>query len=326
MSQKSSSAPIALSVVVPTLNRSSLLEQTLRLIAPQIEAMQDSAELIVSDNASDDKTATVVEALREVYPNIRYHHFPDRVEIDDSFKRSAALCRGEFIWVLGDDDFPLYGALQFLIHKIRHHDACKFFHFERLVANPAMTQGNFSFQVQNLGNETMSGQDLVERVLLRPGFISSFVAHSSLWEAPFEMKPFAGYGFLAMLYSRIFDETCMLVGEPLAIQRSSDSVWKGQWPRYLLLSQPRILTSLPFEEDRKVSIMKKWQRYYCRPIPFIYNCVFAKGAGFMDSSDWPEALTFQPKRNRYISQLIGLIPSGLCRAFVTWYLSRKHNL
>jgi glycosyltransferase involved in cell wall biosynthesis len=315
-----------LSIVVPTVNRAPLLKVTLSLVAKHIQQVaQYSVELIVCDNASDDDTTEAVKALAKDFPFIQYQHFEDRVSIDESFKRSVATSHCEYVWILGDDDFPLTGAITRLIEVIKKYQDCRFFHFERLTADPKIRRGTFNFVVDDFSDELLSGRELIKRVFFRPGFISSFAAHRSLWEGDFDFKPFVGYGFLAWIYSRIFEEKILLMGEPLCIQRNSNAIWKSEWPRYLLLSQPRIFHSLPFEEGELKSTIYSWRQAYSRPRQFFYNAMLARTSSCLSKEEWSEVLSYQGAVNKILGRFSNLIPKFICKATISRYLAKKHS-
>ena len=315
----------SLSIVIPTLNRAPLLEVTLRLAAESIQRSDSSVELLICDNASEDNTKEVVDALREEFPFIGYHYFSERVSIDHSFKRSVAKSSGDYVWILGDDDFPLFGSLARLLEALESYPECRFIHFDRLVADPKMRSGSFGFHVPDFGDEVLTGCQLIERVLFRPGFVSSFISHRDLWTADFDFEPYAGYGFLTMIYQQVFDEPCLLIGEPLVVQRSSLTAWKSEWPRYLLLSMPRIIKLLPFTEEKQLQILGRWRHGYSRPKQFTYNALLALSSGFITEDAWKEVLNYQGRLNRNISKLVKLLPRAFCGWALSAYLDQKHN-
>jgi len=314
-----------LSIVIPTVNRATLLEVTLRIAVSLIRDSGQSVELLVCDNASEDNTRETVEKVIADCPEVKYIHFNERVSIDHSFKRSVNASSGEYVWVLGDDDFPLAGSISHFFKAIGNNPECRFFHFERLTADPKMSQGTFSFTVINLADQKMLGREMIQRVFFRPGFISSFLAHRSLWEGEFDFEPYAGYGFIAWIYSRIFNEKVVLMGEPLVVQRISATLWKGEWPRYLLLSQPRILKMLPYDEAEFAKLLNRWRSAYSRPKQFIYNAILARSNLFSSKPQWSEVLQYQSATNRMISCFSKMLPASLAAYIVKSYLSKKHG-
>jgi glycosyltransferase involved in cell wall biosynthesis len=103
--------PPTLSICIPTYNRAELLESALGSIAPQVAALKGRVELIISDNCSTDATREVVERAARQWP-VRYHRNEENVgairNILNLIERHA---RGEFCWLLGDDELLREGAV-----------------------------------------------------------------------------------------------------------------------------------------------------------------------------------------------------------------------
>jgi glycosyltransferase involved in cell wall biosynthesis len=105
-----------LSICIPTLNRSLLLEILLENLEREASAYLDRIEIVVADNASVDETEDVVRrsSLPIVY---------GRQERTVGFARNmlfatAGLASGEFVWVIGDDDFVLRGGVSRVLASI----------------------------------------------------------------------------------------------------------------------------------------------------------------------------------------------------------------
>lgn len=108
-----------LSICIPTLNRSALLEIILENLLREASAYLDRIEIVVADNASADATADVI---RQSPLPITY----GRQESTVGFARNvlfatAGLASGEFVWVIGDDDLVLPGSIARVLKSI--HDA-----------------------------------------------------------------------------------------------------------------------------------------------------------------------------------------------------------
>jgi glycosyltransferase involved in cell wall biosynthesis len=105
-----------LSICIPTLNRSALLEILLENLVREASPYLDKIEIVVADNASIDTTADVVRqsSLPIIY---------GRQEETVGFARNvlfatAGLASGEFVWVIGDDDLVLPGGVTHVLNSI----------------------------------------------------------------------------------------------------------------------------------------------------------------------------------------------------------------
>ena len=115
------SGPI-LSICIPTYNRADLLGEALDAIFAQVNGGNSAAiEVVVSDNASPDATADVVQGMALAHPNVRVRYSrqatnvgPDRNILDVMF-----MGKGLYVLLLSDDDLLLPGALDAILARLR---------------------------------------------------------------------------------------------------------------------------------------------------------------------------------------------------------------
>lgn len=91
-----------LSICIPTFNRADLLEYCLENLLPLKEKGQDF-EVVVADNASEDRTEEVCQTFAERL-NIRYYRQSRNVGAYYNVLAVHRLARGEYITYLADDD------------------------------------------------------------------------------------------------------------------------------------------------------------------------------------------------------------------------------
>lgn len=102
-----------LTIAIPTYNRSKYLVRLLDSLRPQMEEArhQFSIELLISDNASTDDTPEVVEAFRHI--SVPYRTFRNETNLgaDANILQCFSEAAGQYVWIIGDDDIVLPGAL-----------------------------------------------------------------------------------------------------------------------------------------------------------------------------------------------------------------------
>ena len=108
-----------LSVVIPTFERSKILNMTLNALTKQT-LKKNNFEVIVVDDGSNDKghTKKVVEGFKKKYPNFHYvwqKNQKQGVARNNGVKRS----KGEIILFLGDDIIP--ANKNFLAEHLKFH-------------------------------------------------------------------------------------------------------------------------------------------------------------------------------------------------------------
>lgn len=101
------------SVVIPTRERSETLVHTLRSALRQDAA---DYEVLVSDNASDDRTHEVVAAISDC--RLRYVRTARRLSMCDNWEFALSHVRGRYVIYIGDDDAVLPNGIDRLIGLI----------------------------------------------------------------------------------------------------------------------------------------------------------------------------------------------------------------
>ncbi len=117
-------SPPLLSFCLPTYNRAALLKQALSALLPQI-GPEDAAEVevLVVDNASPDGTPEVIRqaGLQSPHVLLRAVRNSENIGPDRNFLKAIDLARGEFVFLISDDDLLLPGAVVKLLGFIRKH-------------------------------------------------------------------------------------------------------------------------------------------------------------------------------------------------------------
>ncbi|PPQ43490.1 glycosyltransferase family 2 protein [Rhodopseudomonas palustris] len=104
-----------LTVAIPTWNRGDYLEQTLAQLAREARTIDhELLEVIVSDNASGDRTPTVVAEAQAVL-EIRSVRNSENIGSDANIAQCFNLARGDYVLILGDDDLLIDGCLAWLL-------------------------------------------------------------------------------------------------------------------------------------------------------------------------------------------------------------------
>ena len=107
--QTNSTKPL-LTIAIPTYNRACSLRELLSSVFDQLAA-EPRVELIISDNASQDETAAVVEEYRQRGLRFRYIRNETNIGADANFLQCFEGARGKYVWIFGDDDVLVADAL-----------------------------------------------------------------------------------------------------------------------------------------------------------------------------------------------------------------------
>jgi glycosyltransferase involved in cell wall biosynthesis len=75
-------------------------------------------EVVVSDNASTDDTASLIEERQRLGLRLRYLRNAQNVGPDANFLQCYESASGKYVWIIGDDDLLLPGALEHVLEYL----------------------------------------------------------------------------------------------------------------------------------------------------------------------------------------------------------------
>jgi glycosyltransferase involved in cell wall biosynthesis len=105
-----------LSIVIPTFNRPNELILTVQCIADQLKnGLEKKVELLITDNASDAETQSVIRALADRYPVLNFMFNAENQGGSFNVLIPAWRARGGYTWVFGSDDVLLDGGVDHII-------------------------------------------------------------------------------------------------------------------------------------------------------------------------------------------------------------------
>ena len=165
-----------LTIAIPTYNRGESLDQLLLELSVQIGSDQ-RIELIVSNNASEDSTASVVAAHQARGVNIRYICNESNLGADRNILQCYTEASGEYVWIFSDDDLIEPNTIRRVLGAIskRQYDIICI----RGYALDGQYQGPRSFKHQN-DLEFQRPADIARRIHVFFTFISSVIVNKKL--------------------------------------------------------------------------------------------------------------------------------------------------
>lgn len=113
--------PPLLSICIPTWNRCALLAGLLENLRREIQGLEDKVEIVVADNASSDDTGAVAKGSGL---GVCYGRQAETVGMASNiFFAACDLARGEFVWLIGDDDLVIPGGLRRVVESLEREPA-----------------------------------------------------------------------------------------------------------------------------------------------------------------------------------------------------------
>ncbi|WP_168220567.1 DUF4214 domain-containing protein [Azospirillum thermophilum] len=109
-----------LSICISTYKRAGWVALSLQNIFAQIGSPRSDLEVLVVDNTSPDNTPEVVKPYLD-RPDFTYVRNPKNVGMLGNLAVTAQRARGEYIWILGDDDLTRAGTIDRILRILDEH-------------------------------------------------------------------------------------------------------------------------------------------------------------------------------------------------------------
>jgi abequosyltransferase len=218
-----------LTIAIPTYNRSACLAQLLEVLLPQL-IDEPRVELMISDNSSEDETAAVVQSFQEKGLKLIYKRNEINIGSDANFLQCFEQANGKYMWLVGDDDIILPGALERILPVLAARDYALVYLCPYSFRNDYMAErkpDKFHRFAQSMPN----GLPFIRKVGTTIAFISAMIINKDRYgsaERP-DLKSLVGSNLIHLgwlLPALGSDGTSLVVWEKLLAARAGNS---GGW-------------------------------------------------------------------------------------------------
>jgi abequosyltransferase len=219
---------IKLSICIPTYNRAALIGKTLESIIAQAT---EEVEIVVSDNASTDDTAEVIEVFRARFPRLIYIREDVNRGADANYMNVVAHATGEYCWLFGSDDVMREGAIHNALEALKEAPAvlltnrleCDLY-LRPLRVRKWLTTSEKKISFEFSTDESVARYfKMVDTLGGVFSFLSSIVIKRSLWESvPMDQQ------FMGSAYSHVYKILTMLL-------RGGRLIYLNDWTVYCRL-------------------------------------------------------------------------------------------
>ena len=166
-----------LGVCIPTYRRPEFLARCLASIIDQAGDL--AVEVFVADDSCSDVNTSVIEAARSRFPTLRYHRNDSNLGINENIRRVVELADTDYVWLVGEDDFFLAGALAKVCAAIEAADGPFVMCNYALVGDEESTARRVALDVSV--DAALTAEAFIRRHLWSAGFIGGCVIHLGTW-------------------------------------------------------------------------------------------------------------------------------------------------
>jgi abequosyltransferase len=217
---------IKLSICIATLNRAAFIRETLECICAQI---QDGVEVVVVDGASSDGTDDVVRTFERSHRGVRFLRQNANGGIDRDFDMAVSHARGEYCWLMSDDDLIGQGAIQAVLTCLRDQAP------SLVVVNAGVWTKDFSEKIEDRRlridtNQAFEVDDL-DRLFLEIGayltFIGCVVIRRQVWLDRNRERYFGSlFVHMGVIFQHPLPARAIAMAEPWIRIRYGNAMWK----------------------------------------------------------------------------------------------------
>lgn len=234
-----------LTIAIPTYNRLPFLKENLEVLLPQLE-VEESVELIVSDNASEDGTEGYMTGLlREGIRNIQYIRNEVNKGADGNVLNCFRRAKGRYLLILSDDDILQKGALKVLLQIVGESPDFVFLNHGSFMGKYSKKCGSPLFNLKK-DYYTQDRDDFFGKIGIHMTFLSALCYKMADVKRIQNMEQFRNTNFLqsyvalAVLAEPRMGKLC-ITAEPLVAVRGGNTggynlytVWFENYHKWLL--------------------------------------------------------------------------------------------
>ena len=306
--------PIKLSICIATFNRHQFIAATLDTIVKQ---MRHDVELIVVDGASTDNTSDIMTVYSDTYKNVFYYKELENSGIDRDYDKAVDYARGEYCWLMTDDDLLCEGAVSRVLENL--NGIVNLVVVNAKVMNASLTS-TLDSNILKMQEDMIYTANEVKEMFIDLAnylsFIGCVVIKRSVWKA---RNRNAYYGSLFIHVGVIFQDPPVVNVKAIAAQmiiiRWGNAMWSARAFEIWMFKWPKLIWSFDsFSEQSRliVSRLEPWRS----PT----HLAFQRAVGGYSIVEYNRHLKSYPRKlSRVIPYLIALFPSNLMNVIATLY-------
>ena len=317
---------IKLSICIPTYNRADFLAATLESILPQVT---EDIEVVVSDNASTDHTAAVVQSFQERLPHLVYFRQPANQGRDRNYLQAVRSAQGEYCWLLGDDDLLEEYAVSTLLNSHLTAKLSPDFVLLTGTVYDSHMKNILAYSADQIGvKEDIYTTDVpwFFQTFFRESGLSVFVIRREKWMAVDPGK-YLGTGlvYLAIVYEYLkLDSPVQVVARSSIKYRSGNASWSQDTLDILIGHMNSVLANLPANyEPFKSEALRRYQQRVPITLKMLAALRSQKYYNLSLYRKYMQDYFRDDCKRSVLAYLIAVMPAFVMKSLQTIYRSRK---
>ena len=168
-----------LTIAIPTFDRAPHLELLLTTLTTELDGLNNKVELIISDNASSDRTPDVCKNFSINMPSASMVRNVINIGAENNFIECLSRAHGRYFWIIGDDDLPKSGVIKMIIQLLeKNNPDLIYLESEWFQILTSADQGS---EIKELHAVQMSAEDLAVKINVWLTFVSALIINRNLF-------------------------------------------------------------------------------------------------------------------------------------------------
>ncbi len=219
-----SADPVTLAVSIPTYKRPELLRRCLLELAPQCD--EHGVSLHVFDDSCSSINQHVYEEISAKWNCLRVSLNDQNLGIDRNIDRCVSKPDAEYVWVIGEDDLVVAGAVSAVLRRLKTRPAYLFVNY-RYISNDYRRPLHVA--VRDAIDGSLRADEFFAGAGWATGFLGANVVDRRRWQV--EDQTFLGtyFNHVGKIFSQLLpDEPVLVIAEPLVLNRA-ESLGSFTW-------------------------------------------------------------------------------------------------
>lgn len=250
-----------LSICIATFNRAAYLPATLESLLPQL---LPGVEVVILDGASPDNTAELVTGYAARYPQLRYVREDINSGVDIDFDKAVLNARGEYCWLMSDDDLVCDGAVARVLDSLSPSP-------ELVLVNADMLAPDMRTvivpRVVNVEEDRDYGVEDWPELFCTVGSLLTYIGSVCIRRDLWLSRERALYFGSCFIHAGVICQPPQLrsvrfVSQPLIHIRSGNAMWTSRAFEIWLIKWPQLVWSfqhLPLAARQQVAAKEPWK-------------------------------------------------------------------
>jgi abequosyltransferase len=233
-----------LSICIATFNRASYIGETLDCLIAQLT---DDVEIVVLDGGSSDGTERILREYAITCSRLRYFRQSENRGVDRDFDRVVELARGEYCWLMTDDDLLKPGTVSTVLAALQRQ-------YSLVIVNAEVRNADLSCVIEQRrlcfdAPRTYAPGEM-NRLFAETGdylsFIGCVVIRRDIWLERLK-DPYYGSLFIhvGVIFQRELPGGTYVIADPLISIRYGVAMWRPKDFEVWMFKWPSLVWSLP---------------------------------------------------------------------------------